>query len=124
MELFGFKNIARMELFLWDLELFLQIQKRLGSHIVLKGGAATQFYLPVEAQRTSVDIDMIFCGTDEDVQITLNNITEDLKDEGDFFQFHEYIPKNPKTNLQQLDVILLVCKMIGWMSRLNNSMML
>lgn len=99
MELFGFKNIARMELFLWDLELFLQIQKRLGSHIVLKGGAATQFYLPVEAQRTSVDIDMIFCGTDEDVQITLNNITEDLKDEGDFFQFHEYIPKNPKTNL-------------------------
>lgn len=29
-----------MELFLWDLELFLQIQKRLGEHIVLKGGAA------------------------------------------------------------------------------------
>lgn len=28
-----------MELFLWDLELFLQIQKRLGKHIVLKGGA-------------------------------------------------------------------------------------
>jgi len=27
MEEYGFKNMARMELFLWDLELFLQIQK-------------------------------------------------------------------------------------------------
>jgi len=61
------------------LELFLQIQKRLGEHIVLKGGAATQFYLPIEAQRTSVDIDMIFYGKDEDVKNTLDNITECLK---------------------------------------------
>lgn len=53
---YGFKNMGRMELFLWDLELFLQIQKILGDRIVLKGGAATQFYLPIEVQRTSVDI--------------------------------------------------------------------
>ena len=72
MEIYGFKNMARMELFLWDLELFLQIQKRLGGHIVLKGGAATQLYLPIEAQRTSVDIDMIFCGTDEVVKNNKN----------------------------------------------------
>ncbi len=52
MEELGFKNMARMELFLWDLELFLQIQKILGDRIVLKGGAATQFYLPIKAQRT------------------------------------------------------------------------
>lgn len=30
MKEFGFKNMARMELFLWDMELFLQIQKILG----------------------------------------------------------------------------------------------
>lgn len=60
MDEFGFKNMARMELFLWDLELFLHIQEILGDKIVLKGGAATQFYLPREAQRTSVDIDMLF----------------------------------------------------------------
>ncbi|MGN0154855.1 MAG: nucleotidyl transferase AbiEii/AbiGii toxin family protein [Lachnospiraceae bacterium] len=99
MELYGFKNMARMELFLWDLELFLQIQKRLGEHIVLKGGAATQFYLPIEAQRTSVDIDMIFCGTDEAVKNTLDDITEELKENSEFFRFVEHIPKNPKTNL-------------------------
>ena len=62
MEEFGFKNMARMELFLWDLELFLHIQKILGDKIILKGGAATQFYLPRDAQRTSVDIDMLFFG--------------------------------------------------------------
>lgn len=99
MEMYGFKNISRMELFLWDLELFLQIQKRLGEHIVLKGGAATQFYLPIEAQRTSVDIDMIFCGTDEQVQNTLNDITKELGERSEFFLFKEHIPKNPKTNL-------------------------
>ena len=99
MEHYGFKNMARMELFLWDLELFLQIQKRLGEHIVLKGGAATQFYLPIEAQRTSVDIDMIFCGTDEEVKNTLDDITAELKENSEFFRFNEHIPKKPKTNL-------------------------
>jgi hypothetical protein len=99
MEMYGFKNMSRMELFLWDLELFLQIQKRLGEHIVLKGGAATQFYLPIEVQRTSVDIDMIFCGTDEAVKNTLEDITKELSGSNEFFQFHEHIPKNPKTNL-------------------------
>lgn len=99
MDLYGFKNMSRMELFLWDLELFLQIQKRLGEHIVLKGGAATQFYLPIEAQRTSVDIDMIFCGTDEDVKNTLDDITKSLKEGSEFFSFTEHIPQNPKTNL-------------------------
>lgn len=99
MELYGFKNMSRMELFLWDLELFLQIQKRLGEHIVLKGGAATQFYLPIEAQRTSVDIDMIFCGTDEQVKNTLDDITKELREGSEFFLFKEHIPKNPKTNL-------------------------
>ena len=95
MEMYGFKNMSRMELFLWDLELFLQIQKRLGEHIVLKGGAAIQFYLPIEAQRTSVDIDMIFCGTDEQVQNTLNDITKELGERSEFFLFKEHIPKNP-----------------------------
>lgn len=78
---FGFKNMARMELFLWDLELFLQIQRILGDRIVLKGGAATQFYLPREAQRTSVDIDMLFCGTEEECRDALNQIEHQASSE-------------------------------------------
>ncbi|MBO5237858.1 MAG: nucleotidyl transferase AbiEii/AbiGii toxin family protein [Lachnospiraceae bacterium] len=99
MEEFGFKNMARMELFLWDLELFLQIQKILGDRIVLKGGAATQFYLPIEAQRTSVDIDMLFCGTEQEVIDTLKQI-ETLLGTGDgLMEFRKHTPKNPKTTL-------------------------
>lgn len=98
-EEFGFKNMARMELFLWDLELFLHIQKILGDKIILKGGAATQFYLPRDAQRTSVDIDMLFFGTEEEIKKTLRKIEEYLGTEDELFYFHKHSPKNPKTNL-------------------------
>ncbi len=98
-EEYGFKNMARMELFLWDLELFLQIQKILGERIVLKGGAATQFYLPREAQRTSVDIDMLFYGSYQDIEETLKQIEEVLNASNGLFHFTEHIPKNPKTTL-------------------------
>ena len=99
MEEFGFKNMARMELFLWDLELFLHIQKILGDKIILKGVAATQFYLPRDAQRTSVDIDMLFFGTEEEIKETLRKIEEYLGTEDELFYFHKHSPKNPKTNL-------------------------
>lgn len=99
MEEFGFKNMARMELFLWDLELFLHIQKILGDKIILKGGAATQFYLPRDAQRTSVDIDMLFFGTEEEIKKTLRKIEEYLGTEDELFYFHKHSPKNPKINL-------------------------
>lgn len=99
MEEFGFKNMARMELFLWDLELFLHIQKILGDKIILKGGAATQFYLPRDAQRTSVGIDMLFFGTEEEIKKTLRKIEEYLGTEDELFYFHKHSPKNPKTNL-------------------------
>ena len=99
MEEFGFKNMARMELFLWDLELFLHIQKILGDKIILKGGAATQFYLPRDAQRTSVDIDRLFFGTEEEIKKTLRKIEEYLGTEDELFYFHKHSPKNPKTNL-------------------------
>lgn len=95
----GFKNIARLELFLWDLELFLQIQAVFGDRIVLKGGAAVQFYLPIEAQRTSVDIDMIFAGTKEQIEESLELITQNLKGNEIFFKFRPYLPKTPKTSL-------------------------
>jgi predicted nucleotidyltransferase component of viral defense system len=96
---YGFKNIARMELFLWDLELFLQIQKILGERIVLKGGAATQFYLPRERQRTSVDIDMLFYGNYQEIKDTLNEIENTLGTSNKLFHFTEHIPKEPKTTL-------------------------
>jgi len=95
----GFKNMERMEKFLWDLELFQQIQEKLGNRIVLKGGAAIQFYLPIEAQRTSVDIDMIFYGTKEEIESVLEDIVNQFNVSEDIFSWKEYIPKNPRTTL-------------------------
>ena len=35
----GFNSLAKFELFIWDLEMFLQLQRILGDKIILKGGA-------------------------------------------------------------------------------------
>ena len=99
MQDYGFKNMGRMELFLWDLELFLQIQDRLSDRVVLKGGAATQFYLPKEAQRTSVDIDMLFTGTEAEIDEVLKQIEAAIGDGKGLLHFRKHVPKNPKTTL-------------------------
>ena len=57
------------------------------------------FYLPRDAQRTSVDIDMLFFGTEEEIKETLRKIEEYLGTEDELFYFHKHSPKNPKTNL-------------------------
>ena len=99
MKVVGVKNIARMELFLWDLEIFLQLQKILGEKLVLKGGAAVQFYLPIYEQRTSVDIDMLFHGSLDEIQNALSQVEARFPHENDLFIFHQYEPKQPKTKL-------------------------
>jgi hypothetical protein len=99
MQQLKFNNLARMELFLWDLEMFLQIQTILKDNIVLKGGAAAQFYLPIEYQRTSVDIDMA-CATDQvAVEKALASIGSRLKSQDGLFNARSHKPKNPKAHL-------------------------
>jgi len=99
MQINGIKNLGRMELFLWDLEFFLQIQNILKERVVLKGGAAAQFYLPIEYQRSSVDIDIIFYGSKEEIDDTLSKIEELFGADDVYFKFKQHIPESPKTNL-------------------------
>jgi len=94
-----FKNLARMELFLWNLEIFLQIQENLRDKVVLKGGAAAQFYIPLEWQRTSVDIDMVCTAREEDIERALTSIERRLGGEGSFFKARSHKPKDPKVQL-------------------------
>jgi len=95
----GVKNIVRMELFLWDLEIFLQLQKILGDRLVLIGGAAVQFYLPISDQRTSVDIDMLFRGIIEEIQDALSQVEAKFPHNNETFHFVQHNPKQPKTKL-------------------------
>ena len=99
LEKLKFNNVARMELFLWDLEIFLQIQAILKDKVVLKGGAAAQFYLPIEYQRTSVDIDMVCAAGIEEVEKVLAAIERKLNSMDDLFKARPHKPKDPKANL-------------------------
>lgn len=99
----GFNSLAKFELFIWDLEMFLQIQKKLGDKILLKGGAATQFYIPITAQRTSIDIDMICLATREEVHEAIQEIEIEFNGEGEYCKFKIYEPKNPKLGIDALE---------------------
>lgn len=98
-ETYGLNNLSRMELFLWDLELFVHIQRIFGERVVLKGGAAVQFYLPIENQRTSVDIDIIFQGSKQEMDEALITISREFKGENGLFTYEDHKPKTPKTKL-------------------------
>jgi len=102
LEKLKFNSLARMELFLWDLEIFLQIQAILQDKIVLKGGAAAQFYLPIEYQRTSVDIDMICAVGVEAVEKALEAIERKFKGTKELFKAQPHTPKDPKTNFPMM----------------------
>lgn len=99
----GFNSLSKFELFIWDLEMFLQLQNKLGDKIILKGGAATQFYIPVEAQRTSIDIDMICLATREEARNAIREIESQFNGEGEYCKFIFHEPKNPKVGLDVLE---------------------
>jgi len=98
-EAVGFTNLSRLELFLWDLEIFLQLQKILKDKIVLKGGAAAQFYLPIENQRTSIDIDMICSASEVETKSGLEQIEKAFNGSKNLFKARRYTPNQPKTDL-------------------------
>ena len=99
----GFNALSKFELFIWDLEMFLQLQKKLGDKIILKGGAATQFYVPVTSQRTSIDIDMICLASRDEVHQIISEIENEFVGVGDYCKFRLHVPKNPKLELDALE---------------------
>jgi hypothetical protein len=73
--------------------MFLQLQKKLGDKIMLKGSAAAQFYIPVISQRASIDIDMICTATRDELHSALSAIEADLGGVGDFCKFKLHQPQ-------------------------------
>ncbi|MFH1199528.1 MAG: nucleotidyl transferase AbiEii/AbiGii toxin family protein, partial [Candidatus Micrarchaeota archaeon] len=60
---YGFTQPQFLELLAWDYELAEQLQAA-NDELILKGGAAVQLYLPLDAQRCSTDADFIAPGMD------------------------------------------------------------
>lgn len=99
----GFNSLSKFELFIWDLEMFMQLQKKIGDKIILKGGAATQFYVPVTSQRTSIDIDMICLASRDEVHQIISEIENEFAGVEDYCKFRLYAPKNPKLGLDAME---------------------
>lgn len=99
----GFNSLSKFELFIWDLEMFMQLQKKLGDKIILKGGAATQFYVPVTSQRTSIDIDMICLASRDEVHQIISEIENEFAGVEDYCKFRLYAPKSPKLGLDVME---------------------
>lgn len=88
---FGFSDTLAVRLFLWELEIAAQIHMTT-EKAILKGGAATQLFLPIGTQRGSVDVDMV---TDlqpdliEEMLATTQSRMGKLK-------FEPYVPAKPR----------------------------
>jgi hypothetical protein len=96
---YNFTQAIKVETFLWDLELYGQLQRSLGNLVVLKGGAAAQLFFAPEQQRTSVDIDVIYLGDEQKLLKSFTSIHQIFGSDDLYFKFDKYIPKNPKTSL-------------------------
>ncbi len=94
----GFTQPQVVELFRWDLELVSQVQG-LSKDFVLKGGAAAQLYIPIEKQRGSVDVDLLFPPRQESLGKVIRVLNRKFASRAPFFQFEEYKPKRPTANL-------------------------
>jgi predicted nucleotidyltransferase component of viral defense system len=96
---YGFTQAVKVETFLWDLELFGQLQQTLGNQVVLKGGAAAQLFFAPERQRTSVDIDVIYLGDAVLLPKALASIHNSFGEDDLYFRFSGHVPLSPKTKL-------------------------
>jgi len=94
----GFTQPQVVELFRWDLELVAQI-RQLSKDFILKGGAAAQLYIPLEKQRGSVDVDLMFPHGQEDLEHVILALRKKFALHASSVQFNEYKPKNPTPKL-------------------------
>ena len=75
---FKFSQSRHIEMLLWDFEIFAQMVS-MNKDFVLKGGAATQIYLPVDKQRASRDIDFATTLAREQIEATLDKIKKKFR---------------------------------------------
>lgn len=94
----GFTQPQVVELFRWDLELVSQLQRQ-SKDFILKGGAAAQLYIPLERQRGSVDVDLMFPGQENSLTEAVRALNARFSSRAPFFQFDEYKPKSPTVGL-------------------------
>jgi hypothetical protein len=89
---FGFSRRDVLESHLWVYELDAQIQKYAKGHSVLKGGACSQIYLPLNVQRCTVDIDAYTDLTPKELDDIMLSIRYKFNMGKFYCSFKEYVP--------------------------------
>jgi len=90
----------QVETFGWDYELVAQVERR-SKLSTLFGGACAALHLPLGEQRASVDADLFWSGTEDEMRAVLANIERDLGRDG-YFHFDEKQVVLPHTKLRLL----------------------
>lgn len=91
---------AQVESFGWNYELVAQVERR-SKLSTLYGGACAALHLPIGEQRASVDADLFWSGTEDEMRALLSAIESELAREG-YFHFDERKVVLPHTNLRLL----------------------
>ncbi len=91
---FKFTQTVHIEMLLWDFEIFSQLSDILtdSGELVLKGGAATQIYLPPDKQRASRDIDFATSLTNKDIENALDKIKKKFEENRQNEEHFEWKP--------------------------------
>lgn len=92
---FELPDPVALELLLWDYEIVAHFQQ-LSDSIILKGGAACQLMLPINAQRGSIDLDLVSSLDKSDIEVICAQVEKNL---GAKFRLHKPIHPIPKLPL-------------------------
>lgn len=96
---------------IWIYELHSQIQKRLKGRVVLKGGASTQLYLPLQVQRCTEDLDLYTDLSPKQLRKEMKSIEKEFNSNKIHMKVNEYIPKSVIESGKTLPITTFIIKL-------------
>ncbi len=96
---------------IWIYELHSQIQKRLKGRVVLKGGASTQLYLPLQMQRCTEDLDLYTDLSPKQLRKEMKSIEKEFNSNKIHMKVNEYIPKSVIESGKTLPITTFIIKL-------------
>ncbi|MCY6356514.1 hypothetical protein [Clostridium sp. ZS2-4] len=96
---------------IWIYELHSQIQKRLKGRVVLKGGASTQLYLPLNVQRCTEDLDLYTDLSPKQLRKEMKSIEKEFNSNKIHMKANEYIPKSVIISGKTLPITTFLIKL-------------
>lgn len=107
-KILGLSYKESLETHIWVYELHSQIQKRSGDRCVLKGGASTQLYLPIDCQRCTADIDCATNLSPKELGKIMYSIKDDFNKNNLYSNYIEYVPRSIKLHGRTIPMMTFI----------------